>query len=364
MTPLAGRGPGAILALNCGSSSVKHALFDGETAVTRATVAVPGGGSEAGHDAAVEVILGALDRGGIRLSGVGHRVVSGGPSRSEPALVDERLLADLRAAIPFAPLHLPAEIAAMEAVRSRHPDLPQVACFDTYFHRTLPERTARYPIPTELFERGVRRYGFHGLSYEHVVASLGPRLGERAIIAHLGSGASLAAVFRGASVDTTMGFTPTGGLVMSTRTGDLDPGLLIHLLAHEGYDAASLDDLVNHRGGLLALSGTTGDMRALLAAEASDPRAALAVDVFCRQVQKGIGAMAAVLGGVDHLVFTGGIGAHATEIRARILARLGFLGIPASCAVTALVTDEEQVVARHTAALLAAGPVRDLRDPG
>jgi acetate kinase len=357
-----------VLAINCGSSSLKYALFDAddsdERPLARGTVdrigdAVPN------HAAAVHAALDALGekRGLSTPQVVGHRVVHGGPERSAPALVDEGLLASLHDLAPFAPLHLPAEIRAMRAVAERWPDCPQVACFDTAFHRTLPEVAQRYALPARLHDGGVRRYGFHGLSYEYVVATVGARELGRAVLAHLGSGASMVAVRDGRAVDTTMGFTPSGGLVMGTRPGDVDPGLLVYLVT-QGYDADALGDLVNHQAGMLALSGTTADVRELLARRDRDPHAALALDVFAWSARKWVGAMAATIGGLDTLVFTGGIGEHAAEVRSSIACGLEHLGVrlddarnergdpivsadDASCQVRVVPTDEERMVARH-----------------
>jgi acetate kinase len=360
-----------VLALNCGSSSLKYAAFDEEDVLARGTMTI-GASGVADHSAAVHAVFDELDARGIgRPGAVGHRLVHGGPDHLEPERVDAGLLKSLAGAVPFAPLHLPAELRAIQAVTERFGDLPQVACFDTAFHRTLPERAQRLPLPKALFDAGVRRYGFHGLSYEYVVESLGPKALGRAVLAHLGNGASMAAVRGGRSVDTTMGFTPTAGLVMGTRSGDLDPGLVVYLLEHRGYDASALDRLVNEEAGLLALSETTSDMERLLGASAKDPRAALAIDVFCYQARKWVGALAAALGGLDALVFTGGIGEHAPDVRRAICEGLEHLGVALDDArnvaaekivsadgarvVTHVVrTDEERMVARHTRRVLGA----------
>jgi acetate kinase len=365
-----------ILALNCGSSSLKYALFAGERAASRGEIdhigASNAGGAKgvADHGAAVHAVFDELTGANAPAPvAIGHRVVHGGPRYTDPARVTKEVLAALRDATPFAPLHLPAELRAVEAATERFGDVPQVVCFDTSFHRTMPEVARRYPLPSALYEAGVRRYGFHGLSYEYVVETLGPAKLGRAVLAHLGNGASMAAVRDGISVDTTMGFTPTGGLVMGTRTGDLDPGLLVYLLEQRGYDAKSLARLVDHEAGLLALSGSTADMQALLAHRAHDERAALAVDVFCHHARKWIGALAAVLGGLDTLVFTGGIGEHAAAVRAEIAGPLAHLGVEidagrndagesvVSAAASRTVvrrmrTDEERMIARHTRRVL------------
>ena len=354
-----------ILAVNGGSSSVKFALF------------AAGGPHRCIHRGAVDRIdphavatdwLDALALGG-HLEGVvavGHRVVHGGPKHFDPQPVTADLLADLRAATPFAPAHLPDAIRLIEAVARRLPGVPQVACFDTAFHRDLPSVARLLPIPRAYADAGLRRYGFHGLSYAYLMEEwerlAGPETARgRAILAHLGSGASMAAVREGKCIDTTMGLTPAGGLVMGTRTGDIDPGVLIHLARSEGLSADRLEELVTRRSGLLGVSGTSSDMRDLLATQAIDPRAAEAVELFCYQIRKCVGAYAAALGGFDALVFSGGIGENAPEIRARVCDGLGFLGIeldPAAnaanaamisvgaVAVRVIPTDEEAMIAR------------------
>jgi acetate kinase len=264
------------------------------------------------------------------VTAVGHRVVHG-MQHSEPARITPKLLAELHRITPYDPDHLPREIALIEALRRRNPKLPQVACFDTAFHRTMPRVAKLLPVPRRYAAKGVERYGFHGLSYAYLIEELG-RLDRRAahgrvILAHLGSGASLAAVRHGKSIDTTMGFTPASGLVMSTRTGDLDPGLVYYLARTERMTTARFQKMVNHESGLLGVSGISSDLRDLLAKEAIDVRAAEALELFCYHVRKGIGAFAAALGGLDTLVFAGGIGENAALIRGRICDALGFLGI-------------------------------------
>jgi len=361
--------PGAavVLCINCGSSSVKCAVYElGNGQENRlAAVSVDGSGPDA-----LEEALRVAEPFAATLTGAGHRIVHGGPRHSEPSRIDDALVAELDAAIPFAPLHLPAALAGIEAVTRRHPGLPQVACFDTAFHRPMPETSWRLPLPFALAEAGVRRYGFHGLSYEYVVASIGADTLGRAVLAHLGSGASLAAVHAGRSVHTTMGFTPSGGIVMSSRSGDLDPGVLIYLTRELGYDASRLERLVDAESGLAALSGSISDMRALLERrDAGDERAALAVAVFCLEVRMQIGAYAALLGGLDTVVFTGGIGAHAAAVRTESCRGLDHLGLvldddrnavaapvisdaDSRVSVRVLETDEDVVLARHTRALL------------
>ena len=329
-----------IRALNCGSSSLKYAAFEGERRIRSGAVegiGVPGG--HATHAEAVHAALAALPAP----AAVGHRLVHGGPDLLEPVLIDGRVLRKLREAVPFAPLHLPAAIGAIEAVAERAPGTPQVACFDTSFHRTLPEVARRFPLPARVDALGVRRYGFHGLSYEGAVSAL--RLPPRTVIAHLGNGASMCAVKDGVSVDTTMGLTPAGGFMMGTRSGDLDPGVIVFLL--ERMSREQVARLVDRESGLLGVSGTTSDMKSLLAS--ADPRARLAVEMFCYQARKAVGALATVLSGLDALVFTGGIGEHAAPVRERICQGLAHLG---AFAVHVVPADEERVIARHVRALV------------
>lgn len=272
---------------------------------------------------------------------MGHRVVHGGHILTDPKVVTPELVADLRAAAPFAPAHLPAGIRLIEAIAHRFPGVPQVACFDTAFHRDLPPAARIHPIPRRYEAAGVRRYGFHGLSYAFLLGEFERLAGAsaargRLILAHLGSGASLAAVRDGRCIDTTMGLSPTGGLVMGSRTGDLDPGVLVHLIRTEGLSADQLDDLVNRRSGLLGVSETSSNMLDLLAQQATDLRAAQAVEMFCYQTRKWVGAYAAALGGLDALVFSGGIGEKSAEIRSRICDGLGFLGVRLETAANAV----------------------------
>lgn len=285
---------------------------------------------------------------------IGHRIVHGGPHLREPAWLSPAVRQQLQEATQFAPLHIPLALALVRQVDRLFPGVPQAACFDTAFHRTLPRAAAQFPLPVELYRKGVLRYGFHGLSYESIVTRLGTALPSRAVFAHLGNGSSLAAVRDGQSIDTTMGLTPTGGIPMSTRSGDLDPGVLLALLRHEGATADSLESLLNHEAGLKALSGGESDMQALL--QRNDAEAALAVTVFCNAVTKSIGAYAALLGGVDLLVFTGGIGEHSAEIRQRICAPLAFLGLgdgkQDGTKLRVLRAEEEAQIARHCRALL------------
>jgi acetate kinase len=329
-----------ILALNCGSSSLKYAVFEGERRASSGNV--PQIGVPGGHATHAEAVHAALAKLPVP-DAVGHRLVHGGPELLEPVRIDDGVLAKLRAATPFAPLHLPAAIATIEAVRERHPEVPQVACFDTAFHRTLPEMARRFPLPGRVDALGVRRYGFHGLSYEGAVSQLNLR--GRAVIAHLGNGASMCAVRDGVSVDTTMGLTPAGGFMMGTRSGDIDPGVIVFLLGRMSRE--EIERLVDRESGLLGVSGLTSDMKTLLAS--TDPRARLAVDMFCYQAAKTVGALAAALGGLDALVFTGGIGEHASAIRERICDGVAHLG---RFVVHVVAADEERVIARHVRRLL------------
>jgi len=326
MTP----SPVSVLTINGGSSSIRFAIYDaGDTARRRCDGTID---RITDHRAAVGELVNRLEAepAWASVRAVGHRVVHG-MKHTQPERITPKLLAALRRVTPYDPDHLPRELALIEAFRRRHPKLPQVACFDTAFHRTMPPVAKRLPIPRRYEARGVERYGFHGLSYAYLMEELarvdpaGAR--GRVILAHLGSGASLAAVRDGASVDTSMGFTPAAGLVMATRTGDVDPGLVYFLARTERMTAARFQRMVNHESGLLGVSGTSADVRDLLAKEARDPRAADAIALFCYQAKKWIGSFAAALGGVDTLVFAAGIGENAAPIRERICDGLGFLGI-------------------------------------
>jgi acetate kinase len=259
---------------------------------------------------------------------IGHRVVHGGPNLVAHQPITSEVLKELRNRVHFAPLHIPMALQLMDEARRAYPEVPQFACLDTAFHSTIPESAARFAIPAELFDEGIRRYGFHGLSYESIVFQLGRNLPSRTVIAHLGSGASLAAVKDGRSVDTTMGLTPTGGIPMGTRSGDLDPGVLLYLLRTKRANADSLEKLLNQESGLTALSGGKKDMRDLeRASDGGDEGAKLAIEIFCASIRKVIGAYAAVLGGLDLLVFTGGIGEHSAHLRRDVCQGLDFLGI-------------------------------------
>jgi acetate kinase len=306
---------------------------------------------------------------------VGHRIVHGGPVHRTPRVLTADVLIDLHKLVPIDPDHLPQALAVIEVTKEKYPAIPQVACFDTGFHRSMPRLAQMYPLPQALAEGGIIRYGFHGLSCEFIVQALGAidagAAQGRIIIAHLGNGASITAVRQGVSVDTTMGFTPTGGIMMGTRSGDLDPGVLLHLLEAQGTSPVALNRLVNHEAGLLGVSGLSGDMRDLLVKESTDPHAADAVALFCYLARKSIGALAAVLGGLDTLIFTAGIGEHAAPIRERICQGLEFLGLELDAernarhapivsrdgsrvVVRVMETDEGLMIARHVGHLLSA----------
>lgn len=392
-----------ILTINGGSSSIKFALFNsakglerrlsgmidrvglsGTTLTFHETATHPPGSislAASTHKSAAYFLMDWLAEqdGFTSVAGVGHRVVHG-MKHTQPELVTPELLTELHRIRPYAPEHLPGEIELIEAFRQRHPTLPQVACFDTAFHRTMPRVAKLLPIPRRFDAQGVQRYGFHGLSYAYLVEELA-RLGDpaatkgRVILAHLGNGASLAAVRDGKSIDTSMGFTPTAGLPMSTRSGDLDPGLVSYLARTEQMTATQFHEMVNHASGLLGVSETSSDMRDLLAHEAGDVRAAEAVALFCYQAKKWIGSFAAALGGLDTLVFAGGIGENSPLVRARICDGLQFLGIEldesrnakatgvistdASQAMVRVIrTDEEQMIAQSTCRVLRFGEAR------
>jgi acetate kinase len=383
-----------ILCLDAGSSSLKFAVYHmrgaaeqrllrgaAETVDTKATKfwvedaegrrisgEMPPGGSDS--TALLERIFGACAEAGIEApASVGHRVVFGGPDHTKPAFVDAPLLSDLERYVPFDRLHLHTQLDLVRAVAARFPAVEQVLCFDTAFHHGMPKIARRIPLPHSVGPL-LRRYGFHGLSYEYIVGALGASAAGRVLIAHLGSGASLAAVRDGKPVDTTMGFSPLGGLMMSTRPGDLDPGVLLYLVS-TGNSAADLEHLLNKRSGLLGVSEVSGSMQALLSLASQNERAREAIDLFVYQLCKFIGAMVAVLGGLDTFVFTGGIGENAAEVRALVTDRLGNFGMAldqvanernadvisrANSGVTIRVipTDESLVIARHVRALMMA----------
>jgi acetate kinase len=278
---------------------------------------------------------------------VGHRVVHGGPRLSRHQLITPQVLEELRAATHFAPLHVPQALKLIASAQSIFPGAAQFACFDDAFHQTIPEVASRFPLPGRYFDAGIRRYGFHGISYESLVHQFGTKVPGRAIFAHLGNGSSLCALQNGKSIDTTMGLTPTGGIPMGTRSGDLDPGVILYLWRNEGLDADKLEVLLNHESGLFGLSSGTSDVRALEErAVSGDSECALALDVFAIAVRKMIGAYMALLGGIDVLVFTGGIGEHSERIRAGATKGLESLGL-ASERIQIIPTQEELQIARH-----------------
>jgi acetate kinase len=368
-----------VLCLNAGSSSLKAAAFvhagDGAEPRRVASHHTERVGSAGGHLAALRAIVDECAASGFVPDVLAHRIVHGGPDQVDHAAVDEAVRARLEAARPFAPLHLPVELAVLDAAGEVWPDRPQVACLDTAFHRHLPPVARRLPIPADYDAAGVCRYGFHGLSYEHLVHHLGVDLGARAVLAHLGSGASLAAVRDGLGVDTTMGLTPAGGVVMGTRTGDLDPGVLVHLQRAHGLGVDEIEALVDRRSGLLGLSGTSADVRDLEAArdrDDTDADAALALDAFASGVAKQVAALSTVLGGIDTLVFTAGVGEGSASVRAEVVRRLAHLGLAidrdangahapvvsppgARVVVRVVPADEELAMARH-AVRLGGGP--------
>ena len=345
-----------ILTINGGSSSIKFALFQVESPLRRVLegrierIGMPSPNfmvkglnpadnfsrpvAAPDHKVAVGALMDWVQErtGHGELTAIGHRVVHGGPKYSEPQLITAEMVEALHQLEPFDPEHLPEEIQLTEAFHRRFPGLPQVACFDTAFHHDMPRVARLLPIPRRYDAKGVHRYGFHGLSYAFLMEELmrlaGPQTARgRVILAHLGNGASLAAVHGGKSMDTSMSFTPTAGVPMSTRSGDLDPGLVWYLARTEHVEPKQFNEMVNFQSGLLGVSETSSDMQELLAREADDVRAAEAVALFCYQVKKWIGAFAAALGGLDTLVFAGGIGENAPKVRARVCDGLGFLGI-------------------------------------
>ncbi len=389
-----------IAVMNAGSSSIKFALFDGDESrrllfrgqieniglAPRLTVEDADGdqvaehewsAKEIDHQSATRVILetaiGLL--GGKPVGAVGHRVVHGGSKFAAPTLVTSDVITSLKKLCPLAPLHQPHNIAPIEALRSAAPHIPQVACFDTAFHQAQSRLAYSFALPRELTASGVRRYGFHGLSYDYVVGQLRElapdHVDKRIVIAHLGNGASLCAIHRGRSVATTMGFTAVEGLMMGTRCGSIDPGVLIYLMNEKKLNARGLEELVYKKSGLLGVSGITSDMRALR--QSNDPRAGEAIDLFVYRIIREIGSLAAALGGLDGLVFTGGIGQRDPKTRREVVEGCAWLGAaideqanaigsgridgPSSdVPIWVVPTDEERVIARHTAALVGQAP--------
>ncbi len=326
------------------------------------------------HEAAIELALALLSNEDVpSIEAVGHRIVHGGPGHFSPEILTPDLVADLHRHTAWAPLHMPAGLRVVEALQRQRPDLPQVACFDTAFHAHMPEIARRLPLPRRFFDQGVHKYGFHGLSYEYLLSRLGDRAKGRVVMAHLGNGASMAACLDGRPMETTMGMTPLGGFMMGTRTGDLDPGVPLYLARECGYDDKALEHLLDKESGLKGVSGETADMKTLLELRVDGHEAAAqAVAMYCYQARKTIGALAAVLGGVDLLVFSGGIGEKAAPVRALICEGLTHLGIEldhakndihaeiisqeaGSCVVMVVPTNEDLMIARHTYSLVFGG---------
>lgn len=358
-----------VLALNSGSSSLKFGLYRVDASRTALLLA----GERESPDGVSGIGRLLVDAGTPAPAAIGHRIVHGGPLLRQHCLINDPVLHQLEAATAFAPLHVPPALSVIRYAQEHFPGLPQVACFDTTFHAGLPEVARVLPIARELQSLGVQRYGFHGLSCESIVHQLGAGMPDRLVIAHLGNGASVTAVKAGRSIDTSMGMTPTGGAMMGTRSGDLDPGVLVYLLREQKFDATMLEELVDHRSGLRGVSGISSDMRRLHEAAASHPDARLAIAMFCYSVRKQIAATIAALDGIDLLVFTGGIGEHDAGVRAEICGGLSWLGIrldeagnqaandpishPASrAAVRVLASQEDEQIARHTWALYPGNP--------
>ncbi|MEO1776058.1 MAG: acetate/propionate family kinase [Pseudomonadota bacterium] len=388
----------AVLTLNAGSSSIKFAVYGaaeegpvqrlsgqverigtepaikakGADGAALAARALEGAEAE-GHAGAMAAILSVVEAAsaGTRVVAVGHRIVHGGPERAAPVLLDAALLEELATFSPFAPLHQPHNIAGVYAAMTAFPGTPQIACFDTAFHRGHPWVNDVFALPREFYDRGVRRYGFHGLSYEYIagrLAQMAPMLhAGRVVVAHLGNGASMCGMLAGQSVGSTMGFSALDGLPMGTRSGQLDPGVVLYLMAQEGMSPAEVEDLLYRRSGLLGLSGVSNDMRTLQ--ETATAEAQQAIDYFVFRVRRELGALAAVLGGLDALVFTGGIGEHAAPIRERVCEGMAWIGIDCDRAANAagetvistplsrarvlvIPTDEESVIARAAFGLL------------
>jgi acetate kinase len=359
-----------ILVLNAGSSSLKFAAFEGAELVAKGQISGIGTAPvlEVGSTAAspvpevesatggLHVVLAALERLGHRrnhFTGIGHRIVHGGTRYIQPTVVDDAVQHDLEGLRALAPLHLPFGLGVLKEMRSLVPGLPNVACFDTAFHATQPELATRLPLPRDYFDRGYRRYGFHGLSYEHVVAALpvqtGQPLPRKLLAAHLGSGASMCAILDGKSVATTMGFSTADGLVMGTRTGSIDPGVLVALMRDEALSLDALEDLLYRRSGLLGLSGLSADMRVLLASD--KPEAAEAVDYYCYSAARHAASLVPALDGCDGVVFTGGVGENAAEIRQRIMRHLTWLGL-SEAQVHVVQANEELTIARQVLSLV------------
>ena len=357
-----------VLALNSGSSSLKFGLFRVNASLTEELISetLP---SLDPREAITRIATLLAASNTPAPDAIGHRIVHGGPQLRQHCRIDAAVLRQLETACAFAPLHTPPALAMIRCAQASFPGPPQVACFDTSFHAGLPDVTRVLPIARELQSEGIQRYGFHGLSCESVLHQLAHDLPHRLVIAHLGHGASVTAVKGGQSIDTSMGLTPTGGVMMGTRSGDLDPGVLIYLMREKQFDAATLEELVDHRSGLLGVSGVGSDMRGLHEAAASNADARLAIQMFCYSVRKQLAGMIAALDGVDMLVFTGGIGENDAQARAVICAGLAWIGVSlddarnrfarnpingcaSRCTVLVLASQEGEQIARHTRAVL------------
>ena len=367
---------GLILVLNSGSSSLKFGVYqsgpkDEEPLFTgsadgighsNGTLSIRSADGtslvqrESIHESqkhALSILSAALkEHVGTTPAAVGHRVVHGGPKLRSHQIITPRVLEELRAAIHFAPLHIPQMLSLISTAQSIFPSAAQCACFDDAFHQTIPEVASRFALPNHYFEAGIRRYGFHGISYESLVHHFGEKLPRRAIFAHLGNGSSLCALRDGISIDTTMGLTPTGGIPMATRSGDLDPGVILYLLRTEKLDADRLEDLLNHQSGLFALSSGESDVRTLEErTRSNDAKACLALDIFAISIRKTIGAYVALLRGVDLLVFTGGIGEHSERVRSAATDGLELIGLTPD-KIQIVPTQEELQIARHCRAMM------------
>lgn len=340
-----------ILVVNAGSSTLKFAVFDRPAGALKLRFKdqVEGTG-----DDALEALFVRLAQKGIevrQLTGAGHRIVHGGTEFSQPVIVDDTIEAKLNALRPLAPLHQPYGLDALQAMRVRAPEVPQVACFDTAFHATQPEIATRFPLPRSYFERGYRRYGFHGLNYEHVVRALpletGQPLPRRLLVAHLGNGASLCAVLDGRSIATSMGYSTLDGLVMGTRPGALDPGLILAIMKDDRLTPEEMERILYKESGLLALSGLTSDMRSLLESPMPDARAA--IEAYCYWAARQAASLIAAMGGIDAMVFTGGVGENAEPVRARVINHLSWIK---AFSMHIVLANEELIIAQHTSALL------------
>ncbi len=331
----------AVLVLNAGSATLKYALYS-ESLECLARGLEEG----ASHDVMLARILSDVEAKKMRIAAAGHRVVHGGDKYALPVLLDASVMQELEALCPLAPLHQPHNLAGIRAVAAQRQELPQIACFDTAFHQAQPELARMFALPKCLREAGVKRYGFHGLSYEYIARKLsGEKFfvrNRRTIVAHLGNGSSLCALLRGKSIASTMGFTALDGLMMGTRSGSIDPGVLLYLMEERGMTAPGIAELLYKRSGLLGVSGISGDMRTLLASKASEAKRA--IDLYVYRAAREIGSLAAALGGLDALVFTGGIGEHAGPVREAIVEQSRWLG---AFAVAVVPTNEEEMIARH-----------------